>query len=274
VCGDVQVVCNEGKWACVMPETYEAGSEWSCDGKDNDCDGSVDEDVFQYCWDACGEGVSVCANGLWSECSTSPDMEKCDGFDNNCDGLIDENLHKSCVSEHGGIGSQDCVFGSWTTCLLEGDKVETCNGLDDNFNGQVDENMAVDCTTACGTGTQTCMSGSWSTCTAPTPTTEICDGFDNDCDGSVDDGLLQPCQNSVGQPGEEVCVSGKWMFCDAPEVVLPNTGNTDEDKGGETIVVTQPAEGCAGGGAIPTGNLVVYLLGLLGLVVRRKALAV
>ncbi len=39
------------------------------------------------------------------------------------------------------------------------------------------------------------------------------------------------------------------------------------------ISVTQPAEGCAGGGAIPTGNLVVYLLGLLGLVVRRTSLA-
>ena len=71
-CSNVQVVCNEGKW---MPDTYESGSEF-CDGLDNDCDGSVDEDVFQYSLGCRGEGVSVCANGL---SGVRPRTSKCDG---------------------------------------------------------------------------------------------------------------------------------------------------------------------------------------------------
>ena len=45
-----------------------------CDGIDNDCDGSVDEEVKN----ACGT------------CGTVPN-EVCDGVDNDCDGSVDEN---------------------------------------------------------------------------------------------------------------------------------------------------------------------------------------
>jgi hypothetical protein len=62
-----------------------------CDGEDNDCDGLVDEDLYESCSTACGEGTAVCVNGLWESCDAPPvENEVCDGVDNDCDGAIDE----------------------------------------------------------------------------------------------------------------------------------------------------------------------------------------
>jgi hypothetical protein len=70
-----------------------------CDGKDNDCDGTVDENLTLDT--TCGVGecassrIKKCTAGAWSGESCipkAPTVEVCDNLDNDCDGAIDENV--------------------------------------------------------------------------------------------------------------------------------------------------------------------------------------
>ncbi len=72
-----------------------------CNGRDDDCDGSVDEDlgVGQHCGapGACGVGVIECAPGGSVRCSSAPGgsewtwrIELCGGGDDDCDGEVDD----------------------------------------------------------------------------------------------------------------------------------------------------------------------------------------
>jgi hypothetical protein len=73
-----------------------------CDGKDNNCNGQIDEgfNVGQSCTVGVGEcartGQYVCkADGSGTQCNATPGTptaEICDGKDNDCDGQIDEGI--------------------------------------------------------------------------------------------------------------------------------------------------------------------------------------
>jgi hypothetical protein len=107
--GTTQVGCS-APWGYVLSATsgdcndndpnVNPGKTEICDGKDNNCNGQIDEgfNVGQSCTVGVGEcartGQYVCtADGSGTQCNATPGTptaEICDGKDNDCDGQIDE----------------------------------------------------------------------------------------------------------------------------------------------------------------------------------------
>ncbi len=87
-CGAGTETCALGEWqACVG----DVSSAETCNGLDDDCDGSVDEAITRACSSACEAGVETCAAGAFGACSArAPSAEICDRVDNSCDGTVDE----------------------------------------------------------------------------------------------------------------------------------------------------------------------------------------
>lgn len=101
-CGSVVGVCRAGKQTCQTDGTWgkctggvEPGVE-VCDGKDNNCDGVVDEGVATMCplqKGVCAGAAAACGGDGGCVAAYGPSYEviegKCDGLDNDCDGVAD-----------------------------------------------------------------------------------------------------------------------------------------------------------------------------------------
>ncbi|HSA60037.1 MAG TPA: LamG-like jellyroll fold domain-containing protein, partial [bacterium] len=179
-----------------------------CDGIDNDCDGTADED---YVATPTTCGVGACSGNAGSnECQAgsivdtcnptegaAADDSTCNGSDDDCDGSVDEDYVStatSCgVGECAATGTTSCVGGTVQDSCAPGTPAAddaTCNGLDDDCDGSVDEDY-VSTATSCGTGAcastgaTSCVGGSvQDSCTEGTPAANdaTCDGVDDDCD--------------------------------------------------------------------------------------------
>ena len=146
--------------------------ETACDGVDNDCDASIDEDYESY---TCGVGEcssqSTCTNGTEICTPGTPQNETCDGLDNDCDGTIDDNLTApSCTLQLGVCQDSSKICdgaNGWLTCDATnyGNSYETIeskcsDSLDNDCDGLTDMDDP-DCTTP----VQTCQYATSATAT-------------------------------------------------------------------------------------------------------------
>ena len=229
---------------------HPGANEW-CNGKDDNCDGAVDEEDSLGCnelfvdqdQDGYGTGESVCLcgkpGGYSSQAGDCDDQEatakpggteQCDGKDNDCDESIDEAGSLGCSQwyydgdgdGYGVAGLSQCLCGASPpySANLPGDcddkeeaiypsALEVCNGNDDNCNGQVDEGTKAvfykdndndgfgtpnDKTEACAAPEGYVASGTdcndFNGAISPAAP-ELCNEIDDDCDGLPDDGLEQ-----------------------------------------------------------------------------------
>jgi RHS repeat-associated protein len=231
-----------------------------CNGRDDNCDGEVDEglnlgEACQTGPGACGlPGVRACNDAFEVVCEGplgEGSEETCNGIDDDCDGVIDDGLGlgEACTAGQGACaaaGVAVCVDGAVGCDAVAGvPSRDVCNGVDDNCDGAIDEGFGVG--EPCEAGAGVCLSaGVWrcspeggATCDAPPAVggPEQCNGVDDDCDGQVDNdlggGACETGLPGVCGGGQRSCEGGELRCWPAVEASPEQCNGLDDDCDGQ-----------------------------------------
>ncbi len=201
--------------AGVNPESDE-----SCNGRDDDCDGLVDEggaervlytDVDGDSYGDPGEATLGCAatEGLSANAFDCDDhaaavhpagVETCNGVDDDCDGLVDDSATDAVVwfadLDHDGAGDPRDAL---TACVAPDDFVESAGDCDDGDDA-----------------------------IGPTAD-ERCDGRDDDCDGAIDEDAVDGAPAWRDRDGDGFGDSSSPAIgCEVPAGHVPNNADCDD----------------------------------------------
>ncbi|MCU0671411.1 MAG: MopE-related protein [Myxococcota bacterium] len=262
-----------------------AVADANCDGVDDDCDGTADEDYASLST-SCGTGACAstgatsCVSGAvvdsCTEGTPAASDATCNAVDDDCNGAVDEDFVTSTTSCGAGAcastGATSCVSGAVVDSCAEGTPAAsdaTCNAVDDDCNGAIDEDF-VTSATSCGTGAcastgaTSCVSGAVvDSCAegAPAASDATCNAVDDDCNGAVDEDFVTSATScgtgACASTGATSCVSGAVVdSCEegTPAANDASCNDVDDDCNGavdEDFVTS--ATSCGTGACAATG---------------------
>jgi hypothetical protein len=240
----------EGKVGWSVCDATEPTAE-ICDGKDNDCDGAVDNGFA----DADKDSLADCVDD-------DDDNDEFVDEDDNCPLVANpaqldfdgDDLGNQCDPDDDDDGDPDVLDCAPLEPLANHDAKEVCDGVDNNCNNQVDEGYAdhdkdglANCVdpdddndgdadqTDCSPLNKMAYNGAL----------EVCDGIDNNCNDKVDEGFedidgdgqadcSDPDADGDGDPNSEDCApyndniyNGADEVCDG----IDNNCNNQVDEG-------------------------------------------
>jgi len=223
-------LCEDGSWGPCIGEIGPTAEV--CDGKDNDCDGTVDEEcegttttttLPEVCIDGqpCNDGDACTTNDVCTDGTCGGQPVNCD--DGNVCTVDSCDSSTGCVHENAvGMACDDgdpCTINDVCTagaCVGEDDPLigTACDGADSDL---------------CPEGTYSCTDGMIVCSDNTGSTVDLCDGVDNDCDPASADGSEDPLVGTACDGADtDLCEEGTYSCSVGSMVCSDSTGNDIE----------------------------------------------